>query len=157
MQIEVWTLGKDNYPYIEEGVQNYISKLKSWVPLKYVVIPTAKKNQQSNKTFIKQAEEELIIKKLNKNQYLILLDENGLKLDSPTVSKKIEQCMNQSVKTLVFLIGGAYGVSDNIKSLAQQVWSLSPLVFPHQLVRLILAEQIYRAYSILNNTPYHHE
>ena len=64
--------------------------------------------------------------------------------------------MNQGVKTVVLLIGGAYGVSDKVRTEAKQVWSLSNLVFPHQLVRLMLAEQVYRAFSILNNSPYHH-
>jgi 23S rRNA (pseudouridine1915-N3)-methyltransferase len=86
-----------------------------------------------------------------------LLDERGKALDSLQWSKQFQQCMNQGVKTLVILIGGAFGVTDTIRSTAKQVWSLSNLVFPHQMVRLIVAEQVYRAFSILNNSPYHHE
>ena len=98
----------------------------------------------------------MILKKLKPQHYLVLLDEKGKMLSSPQWAKQFQQLMNDSVKTLVLLIGGAYGVSDTIKQQAKQTWSLSPLVFPHQLVRLILAEQVYRAFSILHNSPYHH-
>ena len=77
-------------------------------------------------------------------------------LSSPQRAQEFQQLMNQGTKTLVILIGGAYGVSEQVKRQAKQVWSLSSLVFPHQLVRLILAEQVYRAFSIINNSPYHH-
>ncbi len=109
-------------------------------------------------TRTKLQEEELILKKLQPQHYLILLDERGKKTyNSVQWSQQFQQCMNQGVKTLVILIGGAFGVTDNIRKQARQCWSLSNLVFPHQLVRLIVAEQVYRAFSILNNSPYHHE
>ena len=104
----------------------------------------------------KLQEEEMILKKLSPQHYLVLLDETGKQLNSIQWSKQFQQCMNQGVKTLVLLIGGAYGVTDAIKKRANQSWSLSGLVFPHQLVRLIVAEQVYRSFSILNNSPYHH-
>jgi 23S rRNA (pseudouridine1915-N3)-methyltransferase len=77
-------------------------------------------------------------------------------LSSPQWAQRFQQCMNQGVRTLVILIGGAYGVTDRVRQSAREVWSLSSLVFPHQMVRLIAAEQVYRAFSILNNSPYHH-
>jgi 23S rRNA (pseudouridine1915-N3)-methyltransferase len=101
-------------------------------------------------------EEELVLKRLTANHYLVLLDERGKLLNSVQWSQQMQQFMNQGVKTLVILIGGAFGVSDAVKSRAKQTWSLSGLVFPHQLVRLIVAEQVYRSFSILNNSPYHH-
>jgi 23S rRNA (pseudouridine1915-N3)-methyltransferase len=88
---------------------------------------------------------------------LILLDEKGKMLSSPGLAKLIQQKANQSAHRIVFLIGGAYGVAEDIKAKAQFTWSLSELVFPHMLARLILAEQIYRACSILANEKYHHE
>jgi 23S rRNA (pseudouridine1915-N3)-methyltransferase len=88
---------------------------------------------------------------------LILLEETGKMLSSPGLAKLIQQKANQSAQRIVFLIGGAYGVADEIKLSAQFNWSLSELVFPHMLVRLILAEQVYRACSILANEKYHHE
>ena len=105
---------------------------------------------------MKVLEEEMILKRLQPHHYLILLDERGKMLTSPQWAHQFQQCMNQGVKTLVILIGGAFGVSDAVKKKAQQCWSLSGLVFPHQLVRLIVAEQVYRSFSILNNSPYHH-
>jgi 23S rRNA (pseudouridine1915-N3)-methyltransferase len=106
---------------------------------------------------IKKAEAESIIKALSKTDILILLDEKGTMLDSPGLAKLIQQKANQSAQRIVFLIGGAYGVDQSIKERANFTWSLSELVFPHMLVRLILAEQIYRACSILANEKYHHE
>jgi 23S rRNA (pseudouridine1915-N3)-methyltransferase len=116
-----------------------------------------KKALTSDVSRTKQLEEEMILKKLQSNHYLILLDERGKQLNSIQWSQQFQQCMNQGVKTLVILIGGAFGVTDAVKNAAKQTWSLSNLVFPHQMVRLIVAEQVYRAFSILNHSPYHHE
>jgi 23S rRNA (pseudouridine1915-N3)-methyltransferase len=99
----------------------------------------------------------MILKKLQAQHYLILLDERGKMLDSTQWASQFQSFMNQGVRTLVILIGGAFGVTDAVRDRANQVWSLSKLVFPHQLVRLMIAEQVYRAFSILKNTPYHHE
>jgi len=104
----------------------------------------------------KKQEEELILKRLQAHHYLVLMDERGKMLTSPQWAQQFQQMMNQGTKTLVILIGGAFGVTDEVRKQAKQVWSLSSLVFPHQLVRLVLAEQVYRTFSILNNTPYHH-
>ncbi|MFY8166394.1 MAG: 23S rRNA (pseudouridine(1915)-N(3))-methyltransferase RlmH [Sediminibacterium sp.] len=106
---------------------------------------------------IKKAEAISILKALAPTDVLILLDEKGKMLSSPMLANLIQQKANQSAQKVVFLIGGAYGVADDIKTRAQFTWSLSALVFPHMLVRLILAEQIYRACSILANEKYHHE
>ena len=105
---------------------------------------------------MKQKEGETILNLLKKEDYLILLDERGKTLTSEGVANFIQQRANESEKQLVFLIGGAFGVSKAVFERADYVWSLSPLVFPHQLVRLILSEQIYRACSINRNEKYHH-
>ena len=97
------------------------------------------------------------MKALQPTDILILLDETGKMLSSPGLAKLIQQKANQSAQKIVFLIGGAYGVDEEIKKRAQFTWSLSELVFPHMLVRLILAEQVYRACSILANEKYHHQ
>ena len=93
--------------------------------------------------------------RLDPADYVVVLDEHGTLLDSPAFSKKIEMTFTRS-RHLVFVIGGAYGVSGELLERADLVWSLSPLVFPHQLVRLLLAEQLYRAQEIAANHPYHH-
>ncbi len=156
MNIEIWSLGKENEPFIAEGIKYYFQKIKPYNPIELVILQTAKKNNTTDIERTKQQEEELILKKLQPQHYLILLDERGKMLTSVQWSQQFQQCMNQGVKTLVILIGGAFGVTDAVRKRANQCWSLSALVFPHQLVRLIAAEQVYRAFSILNNSPYHH-
>lgn len=156
MHIEIWSLGKANESFIESGMQYYFGKTKPWNSIELVLLQVPKKNLTTDVARTKQLEEELILKKLQPHHYLILLDERGKQLDSIQWSQQFQQLMNQGTKTLVILIGGAFGVSDEVKAKAKQTWSLSALVFPHQMVRLIVAEQVYRAFSILNHAPYHH-
>ncbi len=157
MHIEIWSLGKENESFIQQGLDYYFKKTKPYNSVELVILTPPKKLATTDPERMKQVEEELILKKLDSTHYLVLLDERGKQLTSPQWAHQFQQMMNQGVKTLVLLIGGAYGVSDNVRKQAKQTWSLSPLVFPHQLVRLILAEQVYRSFSILNNSPYHHE
>lgn len=155
MNIEIWSIGKENESFIENGIQHYFKKIKPYCPIRLEIISVKKKSSEINQQ--KKIEEELILKKLQAGHHLVLLDEKGKMMNSPEVAQMLQYKMNQRIKTLVFLIGGAFGVTETIRKQAQTVWSLSELVFPHQLVRLILSEQIYRAFSILNNTSYHHE
>ena len=157
MHIEIWSLGKSNDDFIEKGLQHYFGKTRPWNPVELVLLQIPKKQQTTDINRSRILEEELILKRLQPGHYLVLLDERGKALNSPQWAQQFQQCMNQGVKTLVILIGGAFGVTDTIRKQARQCWSLSSLVFPHQLVRLLVAEQIYRAFSILNNSPYHHE
>ena len=156
MNVEVWSPGKENEAFIEEGIQYYFKKTRPWNPVELILMQVPKKSVTTDVERTKLLEEELILKRLTQHHYLVLLDERGKMLDSVQWSRQFQQCMNQGVKTLVILIGGAFGVTDAIRKRADQTWSLSALVFPHQLVRLIVAEQAYRAFSILNNSPYHH-
>ncbi len=156
MHIEIWSIGKESDNFIEEGIKYYFQKTIPWNTIELVVMQLPKKAATTDPIRAKQQEEEMLLKKLQPNHYLILLDERGKMLTSPQWAQQFQQCMNQGVKTAVILIGGAFGVTEAIKKRANQCWSLSALVFPHQLVRLIVAEQVYRAFSILNNSPYHH-
>jgi len=156
MNIEVWSVGKENDSFIEDGVNHYFQKTRPWNSVELVLLQLPKKQVTTDVARTKLMEEEMLLKRLQPHHYLVLLDERGKMLSSPQWSQQFQQCMNQGVKTLVILIGGAFGVSDGVKARANQCWSLSPLVFPHQLVRLVVAEQVYRAFSILNNSPYHH-
>ena len=156
MHVEIWSLGKENEPFIEDGLRYYFRKTTPWNTIELVVLQTPKKAATTDAERTKLQEEELILKRLQSHHYLIVLDERGKLLNSVQWSQQFQQCMNQGVKTMVILIGGAFGVTENIRKRANQCWSLSHLVFPHQLVRLIVAEQVYRAFSILNNSPYHH-
>lgn len=105
---------------------------------------------------LKKAEGEMLMLTLQKDDFLVALDEKGKQLSSEKLAEFIQRSANQSTRNLVFLIGGAYGLDDAILKRSNFTWSLSQLVFPHQLVRLILAEQVYRACTILKNEKYHH-
>lgn len=156
MDIEIWSVGKENDAFIQQGIEYYFQKTRPYNKVSLVILQPSKKLATTDVERTKQQEEELILKKLQSQHYLILLDERGKQLNSIQWSQQLQQLMNQGTKTLVILIGGAFGVTDKVRQQAKQCWSLSSLVFPHQLVRLIVAEQLYRAFSILNNSPYHH-
>lgn len=154
MKIAIWSVGKVDESYIKEGVANFTKRIGHYYPIEWHLIMPSKAIDPIQ---IKKEEAVTILKKLTQPDVLILMDERGKMLSSPSLAKLIQQKANQSANRIVFLIGGAYGVAEEIKAKAQFSWSLSELVFPHMLVRLILAEQIYRACSILANEKYHHE
>jgi 23S rRNA (pseudouridine1915-N3)-methyltransferase len=156
MHVEIWSVGRENEPFIEEGLKYYFHKTRPYNSVELVILQPNRKTVTTDVERTKLQEEEMILKKLQPNHYLVLLDERGKQLNSVQWSQHFQQMMNIGTKTVVILIGGAFGVTENIVKQAKQVWSLSSLVFPHQLVRLIVAEQVYRAFSILNNSPYHH-
>ena len=147
-------MGKSHDSYIKEGVEQFTKRITHYYPIEWQLITPSKLTDAIQ---IKKAEATSILKALTTNDVLILLDEKGKMLSSPGLANLIQQKANQSAQRIVFLIGGAYGVDDEIKKRANFTWSLSELVFPHMLVRLILAEQVYRACSILANEKYHHE
>ncbi len=150
----ILSLGKSHDAYIKEGVELFTKRIGHYYPIDWQLIVPSKLTEPSQ---IKKAEAVSILKALAATDVLVLLDEKGKMLSSPGLANLIQQKANQSAQRIVFLIGGAYGVDDEIKSRANFTWSISELVFPHMLVRLILAEQIYRACSILANEKYHHE
>lgn len=154
MKITFLSVGKPNEAYIKEGVDNFTKRISHYYPIDWQLIAPAKSTEPAQ---IKKNEALSILKAIHHTDVLILLEETGKMLSSPGLAKLIQQKANQSAQRIVFLIGGAYGVDDEIKKRAQFNWSLSELVFPHMLVRLILAEQVYRACSILANEKYHHE
>jgi len=156
MNIEIWSLGKANEPFMDAAIQHYLQKIKPYNNIELIILQPSKKTITADAAKNKLAEEELILKRLQPQHHLVLLDERGKILDSKEWAKQFQGFMNTGVKTMVILIGGAFGVTDAVRAKAKETWSLSKLVFPHQLVRLIVAEQVYRSFSILNNSPYHH-
>ena len=154
MKISILSVGKAHEPYIKEGVDQYTKRIGHYYPINWEIIAASKLTEPSQ---IKKAEATFILKGLAMTDVMVLLDEKGKMLSSPGLAQLIQQKANQSAQRIVFLIGGAYGVADEVKKRANFTWSISELVFPHMLVRLILAEQIYRACSILANEKYHHE
>ena len=156
MKILFISLGKSNEPYVEEGIKDFTGRISKYYPVNWQIIAPPKIAASLSETGLKKAEGLLILQHISQDDYLVLLDERGQSFDSPGIAQLIQQRGNESCKRLVFLIGGAYGVDEAIFKRANTTWSLSKLVFPHMLVRLILSEQIYRACSILRNEKYHH-
>lgn len=156
MKFQFWSVGKNHEPYVKEGIELFTKRISNYYNVEWNIIPTPKHAATLSEMDLKKKEGEVIIDFLQKDDYLILLDEKGKQLGSEELANFIQQRANESIKTIVFLIGGAYGVSDMVKKRANYQWSLSKLVFPHQLIRLILAEQVYRACSINRNEKYHH-
>ena len=156
MKIQFWSVGKSNESFVDEGIKLFTKRISNYYPVEWQIISTPKNAAVLSDVDLKQKEGETILNLLKKEDYLILLDERGKTITSEGVANFIQQRANESEKQLVFLIGGAFGVSKAVFERADYIWSLSPLVFPHQLVRLILAEQIYRACSINRNEKYHH-
>jgi len=156
MKIQCWSIGKNNESYVKEGVEDFTRRVSKYFPIEWTIIPMPKNAGMLSEMDLKKKEGETILDWLKKEDYLVVLDERGKMLGSEEVAAFIQTRANESVKNLVFLIGGAYGVDEAVLQRANMRWSLSKLVFPHQLVRLILAEQLYRACSILRNEKYHH-
>ena len=156
MKFQFWTVGKNHEPYVKDGVEQFTKRIGNYYPVEWNIIPSPKNAAMLSEMDLKKKEGETITGFLQKDDYLVLLDERGKQFSSEELAAFIQQRANESVKNIVFLIGGAFGVSDAVKKRADHTWSLSKLVFPHQLARLILAEQVYRACSINRNEKYHH-
>jgi 23S rRNA (pseudouridine1915-N3)-methyltransferase len=156
MKITIYCFGKPDESYIKEGVELFTKRIKHYYSLDWQILPIPKNANALSVSDYKKKDAETILPKIEKEDYIICLDEHGKMLNSPKLADIIMKATNQSSKRLIFIIGGAYGIDESILKKANFVWSLSELVFPHQLVRLILAEQIYRACSINNNEKYHH-
>lgn len=154
MKIQLWTIGKQQDSGTRQAVEDFTERINRYFPCEWKLLTPSK---ATDPLLIKKAEAAIIHAALQKEDYLVLLDERGKNISSPDLANLLQLRANESRKQLVFLIGGAYGVDKTIQARADFTWSLSKLVFPHQIVRLVLAEQIYRACSILRNEKYHHD
>lgn len=157
MKIQLWSIGKGHESYVKEGIEDFTRRISKYYPIEWKIFSPAKQTANSVENDIKKIEAQTILQALQKEDYVVLLDETGKQISSPQLASFIQNQANSSVRQLVFLIGGAFGVDEIIKSRANFIWSFSQLVFPHQLVRLMLAEQIYRACTIIRNEKYHHQ
>ena len=155
MNIKLLLTGKTTDTAIREIEADYDMRIKRYITFESIVIDTSSIRQGSEPA-IRQREGEMILKKITDGDHLILMDERGKTYSSIQFSSEINNWMISSKKCVVMLIGGAYGFSDDVKKRANGLVSLSPMTFSHQIVRIILMEQIYRAFTILNNEPYHH-
>jgi 23S rRNA (pseudouridine1915-N3)-methyltransferase len=156
MKIHFWSIGKKNESYVNAGIEDFTGRIAKYYPVQWSIIPVPKNAGMLSEMDLKKKEGETILEWLESSDYLVALDERGKSFSSEGLAKFIQTRGNESVKKLVFLIGGAYGIDEAVLKRANHTWSLSALTFPHQLVRLILAEQVYRACSIIRNEKYHH-
>lgn len=156
MKITILTIGKEHDKNIVKAIEDYCTRLKHYTKLEWniVDVPTA---SSMNEKQVRDVQSEALLGKIKEDDLVILLDENGTEVDSVMLAKKLQGYINRSTQSIVFIIGGAYGVNNQLTSKAHFIWSLSRLVFPHQLVRLILAEQLYRAHTIMAGEKYHHK
>ncbi|SRR6185312_1815413 len=156
MKIIFWSVGKAHDSYVKEGIEIFTKRISHYFPVEWKLFPTAKNAENLSPEEIKKAEGISILNALQNTDVLVALDENGKQWNSVELGNFVQQKANESSRNLIFLIGGAYGIHRDVLLKCNHKWSLSKLVFPHQLVRLILAEQIYRACSIIRNEKYHH-
>lgn len=156
MKITLILNGKTEDDYLIQGIRLYEQRLKHYITFETVVIPGLKNTKALSIEQQKQKEGELLLKNMQAADRLILLDENGKEYSSVHFSEFIQQRMNSGIKNLVFVVGGPYGFSEEVYKRANGKISLSKMTFSHQMVRLFMVEQVYRAMTILRNEPYHH-
>lgn len=157
MKIKLLVVGKTDDKRIQSLIDDYTNRLKHYISFDLEVIPDIKNVKKLSMDQQKTKEGELILSKSTPSDRLILLDEKGKEFSSMNFSKYIQKHMNSGVKRVIFVVGGPYGFSKDVYNKAQGKISLSQMTFSHQMVRLFFTEQIYRAFTILKNEPYHHE
>lgn len=156
MKTDIIVVGKTVDRLYQQGIENYLQRIGHYMPIQYRVIPELRNTKNLSEIQQKQKEGELILKGIGTGDYLVLLDEHGKEYRSVDFAKWLEGKQWQT-RQLTFVIGGPYGFSDDVYARANECISLSKMTFNHQMVRLILAEQLYRACTILKGEPYHHE
>ncbi len=157
MKITLLVIGKTDSSQLQELLEMYQNRLKHYISFEVVVLPTLKKTKNMSIAQQKVKEGEMILNALLPTDTLYLLDEKGKQFTSVGFSEFLQKKMNASVRNLVFVIGGAFGFSEAVYQRAIGKISLSKMTFSHQMVRIFIAEQIYRAFTILRNEPYHNE
>jgi 23S rRNA (pseudouridine1915-N3)-methyltransferase len=157
MKIECWAVGKQHELYFSAGINDFTQRIANYYPVEWRLFNLKKTAVSFTQQKLRQEENELIQAALKSEDWLVCLDEKGKSLTSRKLAAFIQDRGNEAVKKLVFLIGGAYGLDESLLKKSKFTWSLSALTFPHQLVRLILVEQIYRACTIGRNEKYHHD
>lgn len=156
MTIKLLGIGKTDDPSLQILTDVYIKRLQFYNKFETELLPDIKKAKNLDENQQKQKEGELLLNKLTASDFVVLLDENGKQYSSEDFSVFLQKRMNSGIKQLIFVIGGPYGFSEDVYRRADAKLSLSKMTFSHQMVRLFFIEQVYRAYTILKNEPYHH-
>jgi 23S rRNA (pseudouridine1915-N3)-methyltransferase len=157
MKITLILIGKTDESYIADGFKRYMDRIKHYIGVDLIIIPSIKDASNLSAKQIKDREGSLLLKNIPTGSTIVLLDENGHELRSIGFAAQLQKWMNAGIKDICFVTGGAFGISDELKAIASYQLSLSKMTFTHQLVRLIFAEQLYRAFTIIRKEPYHNE
>ena len=157
MKIRFIVIGKTDEGYLKAGIAEYITRLKHYITVEYSEIPALKNSSSLTIQEQQSREKDLIEKQLKPGEMVILLDEHGRQMNSPELASYLNQKMVSGIKSLVFVAGGPYGFHAGLINKKFEMISLSRMTFSHQMVRLVFAEQLYRAFTILRNESYHHE
>ncbi len=155
--IKLLAIGKTDSTHLQELITEYEQRLRHYIKFELEVIPDIKNVKNLSEVQQKEKEGEAILKRLQPTDVLVLLDEHGKQHTSIEFSNYLQKKMNAGIKRMIIVIGGPYGFSETIYQKAQGKLSLSKMTFSHQMVRLFIVEQIYRAFTILKNEPYHHQ
>jgi 23S rRNA (pseudouridine1915-N3)-methyltransferase len=157
MKTSLVCVGKTNEKYLKDGIKIYTNRLKHYCNFSFTEIPDIRKSKKTDINVLKQQEGLKIMQILKPDSRIILLDERGNQMTSEKFSQTIHKHNTYDPRDLIFVIGGAYGFSNEMYKAADRKIALSAMTFSHQMVRLIFVEQLYRAYTIINNEPYHHQ
>ena len=156
MQIQLLLTGKARFPFIREGTQEYIKRLRHYTDFRFREIPELKQKGAWPQQRVMQEEGKLILKALGDRDFVVLLDERGKQFDSILFAEWLDRKHQESIKSLVFVIGGSFGFSPEVYERGNMQLSLSKMTFSHQVVPLFFTEQLYRAFTIIRGVPYHH-
>ncbi len=157
MKIFFWAIGKSHDRFVKEGIAEFTGRISRYFDIEWKIIAPAKNAASLNLQEIKKKESEKILQMLSHEDYLVALDQSGKEFTSEGLSLFLAARAKDGTRKIIFLIGGAFGMDAAILKKAHLIWSLSQLTFPHQLVRLILSEQVYRGCTILHHEAYHHQ
>jgi len=157
LKVKLTVVGKTNQSFVQQGLDEFCNRLSHYFPFELEIIPDIKNAKNLSIEQLKAKEGEQILQSFQPGDSIVLLDERGKEFTSVTFAEYIEKKAHTGAKRLVFIIGGAYGFSSAVYEAAHEKIALSKMTFPHQLIRLIFIEQLYRAMTILHHEPYHHE
>ena len=155
MSIDLLVVGKTNVGFVQAGIDEYFKRLKKYIKFDIIVLPDVK-NVSSVQQQV-QKEGELILQAVSSYDYVVLLDEKGTHRTSEEFAEWMQQRANLSTKRIAFIIGGAFGFSQDVYDRVKERHSVSKMTFSHQMIRLLFIEQLYRAFTIIRGEPYHHK
>jgi 23S rRNA (pseudouridine1915-N3)-methyltransferase len=157
MKLSLIQVGKTDNKYLEEGLSLFYSRIRKMIPLEVVTVKASKESKSKPESVLKKEEADAIASRFRQGDIILLLDEKGEQMSSRGFATFLQRILNSGPRRIVFVIGGAWGLSDQLSARAERMVSLSSMTFSHQLVRLLFAEQLYRALTIIKGIPYHHD